>query len=205
MPCAVISGARGWVSIALYGRKRLDLLRRFLTFDNGTPSHDRLGIVFSRFDMDQFQQCFMNWVAGLHEAFEGVIAIDGKTLRRSFDIASNKAAIHIISAWACVQKPVLGQHKVYDTSNEITAVPRLPALVTIKGAVVTIDVMGCQSEICQQIIDQEGDYVIGLKGDQGGLREDVELFFDKCFERDIGGDFVKQGQTVDGDQGRVRA
>ena len=201
--CAVISGAQGWVSIALYGRKKLDLLRRFLPFEDGAPSHDQLGILFSRFDMEQFQGCFMNWIAGLHDTLEGVIAIDGKTLRRSFDTASNKAAIHMISAWACEQKLVLGQRKVDDKSNEITAIPELLALLTIKGAIVTIDAMGCQRKICQQIIDQEADYVIGLKGNQGSLREDVERFFDEHCERGIGGNFIKQSQTVDGDHGRI--
>ena len=106
--CAVISGAQDWVSIALYGRKKLDLLRRFLPFEDATPSHDQLGILFSRLDMDQFQRCFVNWVADLHGPLEGVVAIDGKTLRRSFDTGSNKAAIHMVSAWACEQKLVLG-------------------------------------------------------------------------------------------------
>ena len=133
--CAVISGAQDWVSIALYGRKKLDLLRRFLPFEDATPSHDQLGILFSRLDMDQFQRCFVNWVADLHGPLEGVVAIDGKTLRRSFDTASNKAAIHMVSAWACEQKLVLGQRKVADKSNEITAIPELLELLTIKGAI----------------------------------------------------------------------
>ena len=112
--------------------------------------------------MEAFQSCFIAWIASLHETFEGVIAVDGKTLRRSFDTGSNRAAIHMISAWACEacdQKRVPGQRKVDDKSNEITAIPELLAL---KGAIMTIDAMGCQRRICQQIIDQEADYVIGL-------------------------------------------
>jgi len=201
--CAVISGAQGWVSIALYGQKKLDLLRRFLPFEDATPSHDQLGILFSRLDMEQFQHCFMTWIGSLHEVLEGVIAVDGKTLRRSFDTPSSKAAIHMISAWACEQKLILGQRKVDDKSNEITAIPELLALLTIKGAIVTIDAMGCQRKICRQIIDQEANYVIGLKGNQGSLREDVELFFDEHVERGIGGDFIKQSETVDGGHGRI--
>jgi predicted transposase YbfD/YdcC len=201
--CAVISGAQGWVSIALYGQKKLDFLRRFLPFEASTPSHDQLGILFSRLDMDAFQRCFMTWVTGLHDTLEGVVAIDGKTLRRSFDTTSNKAAIHLVSAWACEQNLVLGQRKVDDKSNEITAIPELLALLTIKGAIVTIDAMGCQRKICQQIIDQEAEYVIGLKGNQGRLRKDVELFFDEHIARGIGGSFTKQSQTVDGDHGRI--
>ncbi|WP_419906276.1 ISAs1 family transposase [Hoeflea sp.] len=201
--CAVISGADGWTSVALYGEKKLELLRRFLSFENGTPCHDQLGILFSRLDMEAFQSCFISWISSLNEMFGGVVAVDGKTLRRSFDTGSGKAAIHMVSAWACDQQLVLGQRKVDDKSNEITAIPELLELLALKGAIVTIDAMGCQRKICQQIIDQEADYVIGLKGNQGSLHEDVELFFDEHLERDIGGDFVKQRQTVDADHGRI--
>jgi len=201
--CAVISGAEGWTSIALYGEKKLKFLRRFLPFKDGTPSHDQLGILFSRLDMEAFQRCFIAWVASLHETLEGVVAIDGKTLRRSFDTNSPKAPIHMISAWACDHQLVLGQRKVDDKSNEITAIPELLALLALKGAIVTIDAMGCQRKICQQIMDQEADYVIGLKGNQGSLREDVELFFDEHLERDIGAEFIEKSEAVDADHGRI--
>ena len=148
--CGVISGADGWTSIALYGQKKLEFLRRFLPFENGTPSHDQLGILFSRLDMEQFQSCFISWVASLNETLEGVVAVDGKTLRRSFDTNSNQAAIHMVSAWACGPKLVIGQRKVDDKSNEITAIPELLELLNIKGAIVTIDAMGCQREICKK-------------------------------------------------------
>ena len=180
--CAVISGADGWTSIALYGEKKLELLRRFLPFKDGTPSHDQLGILFSRLDIEAFQRCFAGWIASLHDVLEGVVAVDGKTLRRSFDTTTGKAAIHMISAWSCEQQLVLGQCKVDDKSNEITAIPKLLDLLALKGAIVTIDAMGCQRSICQQVIDQESDYVIGLKGNQGSLREDVEVFFDPKFD-----------------------
>ena len=149
--CGVISGADGWTSIALYGQKRLEFLRRFLPFENGTPSHDQLGILFSRLDMEQFQSCFISWVASLNETLEGVVAVDGKTLRRSFDTNSNQAAIHMVSAWACGPRLVIGQRKVDDKSNEITAIPELLELLNIKGAIVTIDAMGCQREICKKV------------------------------------------------------
>ena len=149
--CGVISGADGWTSIALYGQKRLEFLRRFLPFENGTPSHDQLGILFSRLDMEQFQSCFISWVASLNETLEGVVAVDGKTLRRSFDTNSNQSAIHMVSAWACGPKLVIGQRKVDDKSNEITAIPELLELLNIKGAIVTIDAMGCQREICKKV------------------------------------------------------
>ena len=147
--CGVISGADGWTSIALYGQKKLELLRRLLPYENGTPSHDQLGILFSRLDMEVFQSCFISWVASLNETLEGVVAADGKTLRRSFDTSSSRAAIHMVSAWACDQKLVLGQRKVDDKSNEITAIPELLELLKIKGAIVAIDAMGCQREICK--------------------------------------------------------
>ena len=153
--CGAISGGDGWVSIALYGQKKLELLRRFLPFENGTLSHDQLGILFSRLDIKVFQSCFISWVASLNETLEGVVAVVGKTLRRSFDTSKGLAAIHMVSAWACDQKLVLGQRKVDDKSNEITAIPELLELLSIKGAIVTIDAMGCQRKICQKIDDKE--------------------------------------------------
>ena len=162
--CGVISGANGWTPIALYGQKKLELLRRFLPYENGTPSHDQLGILFSRLNLEVFQSCFISWVASLNETLEGVVAVDGKTLRRSFDSSSSRAAIHMVSAWACDQKLVLGQRKVDDKSNEITAIPELLELLKIKGAIVTIDAMGCQRKICQKTCDKKANYVIGLKG-----------------------------------------
>ena len=142
----------------------------------------------------------------MHETLEGVVAIDGKTLRRSFDTGSNRATIHMISAWACEacdQKLVPGQRKIDDKSNEITAIPGLLTLLALKGAIMTIDAMGCQRRICRQIIDQQADYVIGLKGNQGSLRDDVELFPDEHPERDIGGEFIEESEAVDADHGRI--
>ena len=201
--CAVVSGADGWTSIALFGAKKLELLRRFLPFKDGTPSHDQLGILFSRLDIEAFQRCFAEWIASLHDVLDGVVAIDGKTLRRSFGTTSGKAAIHMISAWSCEPQLVLGQCKVDDKSNEITAIPKLLDLLALKGAIVTIDAMGCQRSICQQVIDQGSDYVIGLKGNQGSLREDVKVFFDEHLERNIGGQFVKSADTIEADHGRI--
>ena len=201
--CAVVSGADGWTSIALFGAKKLELLRRFLPFKDGTPSHDQLGILFSRLDIEAFQRCFAEWIASLHDVLDGVVAIDGKTLRRSFGTTSGKVSIHMISAWSCEPQLVLGQCKVDDKSNEITAIPKLLDLLALKGAIVTIDAMGCQRSICQQVIDQGSDYVIGLKGNQGSLREDVKVFFDEHLERNIGGQFVKSADTIEADHGRI--
>lgn len=201
--CAVISGADGWTSIALYGRKKISLLRRFLPYEHGTPSHDQLGILFSRLDMDAFQRCFAAWVSSLHDAFGDVVAIDGKTLRRSFNAADGKAAIHMISAWSCEHRMVLGQRKVDDKSNEITAIPELLRLLALQGAIVTIDAMGCQRAICQQVIDNDADYIISLKGNQGNLRDDVELFFDEYLQRGIGENFTSSSQDTEADHGRI--
>ncbi len=170
---------------------------------DGTPGHDQSGILFSRLDMEAFQRCFIAWVASLHETPEGVVAIDGKTLRRSFDTRSPEAPIHMISAWPCDHQLVPGQRKIDDRSNEITAIPELLALLALKGAIVTIDAIGCQRKICQQIMDQEAGYVIGLKGNQGSLREDVELFFDEHPERDTGAKFIEKSEAADAGHGRI--
>jgi predicted transposase YbfD/YdcC len=177
--CAVLSGADCWVEVALYGQQRLAFLRRFLAFKQGVPSHDQLGIVFAKLDAQQFQSCFIAWVERFTTAARGVVAVDGKTLRRSFDQAAGQGPIHMISAWSTRQRLVLGQRKVEDKSNEITAIPELLQLLELHGAVVTIDAMGCQRAIAAQIIEQEADYVLGLKGNQGKLNEDVALLFDE--------------------------
>ena len=201
--CAVLSGADDWVAIALYGQKKLGFLRRFLPYENGTPSHDQLGYLFGRIDEKRFQQCFINWVTCVRHAIKGVVAIDGKTLRRSFDKASNKGAIHMVSAWCSGQKLVLGQVKVNEKSNEITAIPELLDLLQIHGAIVTIDAMGCQRDIAVQIIDKKADYLFSLKGNQGTLREDVELFFEEQIERNYADTIVSCHETVEKSHGRI--
>lgn len=173
----VIAGCESWVEIARYGEKKLALLRRFRPFEDETPSHDQLGDIFAVLDAEQFQTCFVAWVTSLTGLDAGIIAIDGKTLRRSFQDGGAKAPIHMVSAWSAKQNLVLGQVKVADKSNEITAIPQLLDMLTIKGAVVTIDAMGCQLEIAAKIIEAEADYVLALKGNQGTLRDDVEEFF----------------------------
>ncbi len=174
---AVLADCDGWVEIARFGEKRLALLRRFRPFKDGTPSHDQLGAIFAALDAEQFQSCFIAWVSKLTGLSAGIIAIDGKTLRRSYQEGGAKAPIHMISAWSCGQNVVLGQAKVDAKSNEITAIPQPLDLLTIKAATVTIDAMGCQREIAAKIIAKEADYVLALKGNQGTLRDDVEEFF----------------------------
>lgn len=200
---AVLGGAETFVDIALFGEKKIGLLRRFRPFRDGTPSHDHLGDIFATLDAVQFQRCFVAWVAALTGAPADVIAIDGKTLRRSYQKKGAKAPIHMVSAFAARQRLVLGQVKVADKSNEIVAIPALLAMMAIEGAIVTIDAMGCQREIAQQILDQKADYVLALKGNQGTLRDDVELFAAEQKTNGFKDTKISRHETVDGDHGRI--
>jgi predicted transposase YbfD/YdcC len=200
---AVLGGADSFVDIARFGERKLDLLRRFLPFRDGTPSHDHLGDIFASLDAEIFQRCFVAWVAALTGLPEGVIAIDGKTLRRSHQKKGAKAAIHMVSAFAARQRMVLGQVKVADKSNEIVAIPALLDMMAIEGAIVTIDAMGCQRDIAKKIVDKKGDYVLALKGNQGTLREDVELFATEQKANGFKDTKVSSHKTVDGDHGRI--
>jgi len=177
--CAVLSGADDWVAIALYGEEKQEFLQNFRPFANGTPSHDQLGNVFSAIDPEQFQQCFVNWVTALQNAIKGVVALDGKVLRRSFDKAGKKGAINMVSAWCSEQNLVLAQTAVDKKSNEITAIPKRLDLLTIKGAIITIDAMGCQRDIARKIIEKEADYIFSMKGNQGNMHKDIKRFFKK--------------------------
>lgn len=200
---AVLAGAETFTDIARFGTKKLDLLRRFLPFTNGTPAHDHLGDIFATLDAEKFQQCFVAWVAALTGAPAEVIAIDGKTARRSVDKKGGKAAIHMVSAFAARQRLVLGQVKVAEKSNEIVAIPRLLDMMSIEGAVVTIDAMGCQRDIAKKVIDKKADYILALKGNQGSLRRDIELFVAEQKANGFGDTTVSRDQTVDGDHGRI--
>ncbi len=167
---AVLAGAETFTDIALFGEKKLDLLRRFLPFRDGTPPHDRLGEIFAVLDAEVFRRCFVSWVAAMTGVPAEVIAIDGKTSRRSAKKKGANDAIHMVSAFAAQQRLVLGQTKVDKKSNEIVAIPKLLNMLQIEGAIVTIDAMGCQREIAKKIIDKEADHVLALKGNQGTLR-----------------------------------
>ncbi len=200
--CAVLSGADCWVDVALYGRQRLAFLRRFLPFKHGVPSHDQLGIVFAKLDAKQFQSCFIGWVERFTTAVRGVVAVDGKTMRRSFDRAAGQGPIHMISAWSARQRLVLGQRKVDRKSNEITAIPKLLELLELRGAVLTLDALGTQRAIAAQIVAQEADYVLGLKGNQGTLHEEVALLFDEQ-QDGFAGHEVSEHRTRQKDHGRL--
>ncbi len=200
---AVLAGAETFTGIAQFGKDKLDLLRRLRPFANGAPDHDRLGEVFAALDAEQFQNCFVNWVAAMTGIPAGVIAIDGKTVRRSHHKKNGKAAIHMVSAFAARQRLVLGQVKVAEKSNEIAAIPRLLDMLAIEGAIVTIDAMGCQREIARKIIDKKADYMLALKGNQGTLRDDVELFVGEQKTNDFKEATISQHKSVDGDHGRI--
>jgi predicted transposase YbfD/YdcC len=199
---AVLAGAESFVEIARFGEKKLNLLRRFRPFRDGTPSHDHLGDIFAALDAEQFQRCFVAWVAGLTGVPVGVVAIDGKTVRRSGGKAG-KGAIHMVSAFAASQRLVLGQVKVAEKSNEIVAIPKLLDLLAIEGAIVTIDAMGCQRAIARKIIEKKADYVFGLKGNQGSLRDDVELLVNEQKARNFVDSKISRAETIDADNGRI--
>jgi predicted transposase YbfD/YdcC len=173
-----ICGADGWVEIEQFGQQKLDWLRQYLWLGNGIPSHDTFGRVFAQIDPEEFQASFMQWVKALHQVTQGqVIGIDGKQLRGSHDQHKGKRAIYMVSAWAAQNHLVLGQRQVAAQSNEITAIPELLRLLAIKGCIVTVDALGTQTKIAQQIIKAEGDYLLAVKHNQGKLYRDLEMLF----------------------------
>ena len=200
---AVLAGVETFTDIAKFGEKKLALLRRFRPFLNKTPAHDRLGEIFAALDAERFQHCFVAWAAALSGAPAGVIAIDGKTSRRSYQRKGALDPIHMVSAFAARQRLVLGQVKVAEKSNEIVAIPKLLDMLAIEGAIITIDAMGCQRQIAQTIIDKKADYVLALKGNQGTLREDVEIFIDEQKANLFRDSTISQDTTIDGDHGRI--
>jgi predicted transposase YbfD/YdcC len=197
----MLAGAEAFTEIALFGVKKLALLRRFRPFKDGTPDHGHLSDILAVLDADQFQRCFVSWVAALTGIPAGVIAIDGKTVRRSK--SAGKAAIHMVSAFAARQRLVLGQVKVAEKSNEIIAIPKLLEMLAIEGAIITIDAMGCQRDIAQKVIDKKADYVLALKGNQTSLREDVELFATEQKAKGFTDTTISRDTTIDGDHGRI--
>lgn len=201
--CAVICGADDFVAIAHYGRKKRKWFARFLDLKDGIPSHDRFNAILAAIKPAEFEQCLLSWITALHDITDGqVIAIDGKTLRRSFDAASGKAAIHMVSAWATANHISLGQVVVDAKSNEITAIPKLLEILDISGALVTIDAMGCQTEIARSILQGGGDYVLAVKGNQPTLHQGVAAYFDARLEDDFVGVKVRFCQTEEKGHGR---
>jgi predicted transposase YbfD/YdcC len=202
--CAVICACESWEDIAAYGRAKAVWFRAFLSLPHGIPSHDTFRRVFNRLNPEAFQRCFRSWIAALSQA-KGLkqIAIDGKTLRRSFDRAAGKAALHLVSAWATENHLTLGQVAVDAKSNEITAIPKLLDLLDLTGAVVTIDAMGCQKEIAQQIRRGGGHYVLALKENQPLLYADVARCWAQALEDGRPGQDYERHETLDKGHGRT--
>jgi len=201
--CAVIAGADDFVSIAQYGRQKKEWLAQFLDLRGGIPSHDRFNAIFAALNPAAFEKCLLSWITSLHEVSGGqVIAIDGKTLRRSYDAASSKAAIHMVSAWATANQISLGQVVTDEKSNEITAIPKLLEMLEIQGCLVTIDAIGCQVEIAEKIVERGGDYVLAVKGNQQTLHENIVRFFEEHVEDNFARVKAKQHQTSERGHGR---
>jgi predicted transposase YbfD/YdcC len=196
--CAVLCGAQGAVDMALFAREKEAFFREFLDMKNGPPSHDTFSRLFRLLDPDQFRAAFQRFMTAFSETCQGVIAVDGKVLRRSFDRASGKSALHMVSAWGCEQRMVLGQIATDAKSNEITAVPELLKMLSLKGAIVTVDALNCQRAIASQIVAQGGNYALALKGNQATLHADVSLYLD-----DPAREAVETHTTVDADNGRI--
>ena len=202
--CAVISGAEGWEDMEEYGQAQAEWFKQFLALPHGIPSHDTFRRVLSRLKPDELTQCFVRWTEALRASLDGeVVAIDGKTLRRSFDHAASKGAIHMVSAWANAHRLVLGQLKVADKSNEITAIPQLLQMLDLEGATVTIDAMGCQKEIAKTISEQGAEYVLALKDNHPTLHEEVHLLFEDIKAERLDDITSEHHTTSDADHGRL--
>jgi predicted transposase YbfD/YdcC len=209
--CGELAGAEGFADIALWGGMHLEFLRRFLPFARGIASHDALNDLFNALDHTAFRDCFVAWAESLRcampelagSAGPEVVAIDGKTSRRSFDTAKGRAALHLVSAWASAQRLVLGQEAIDDKENEIVAIPRLLQMLELKGALVTIDAMGCQKKIAQTIQERGADYLLPVKDNQPTLKDDIALFFTE--QRACGFEDAETffHQTTDNDHGRL--
>jgi predicted transposase YbfD/YdcC len=200
--CAAICGANSWTDVELFGHAKHEWFKGFLELPHGIPSHDTFGRVFALLDAERFQRCFVEWIQAVEQRTQGqIIALDGKQLRRSHDKTLGKKAIYMVSAWASENRLVLGQTKVDDRSNEITAIPRLLDMLEVSGCIVTTDAMGCQTAIAEKAIENDADYVFVVKENQGRLFETIQELFDDPDEmRWVDCDYHK---TVDKDHGRV--
>jgi len=202
--CAVICGADSWTEVEVFGWAKLEWLSQYLALPNVIPSHDTFGRVFSKLDPQALERCFAKWMAALAETSAGrLVAIDGKTLRRSFDRATNRAAIHMVSAWCETNRLVLGQLASEEKSNEIKAIPQLLKMLDIRDAVVTIDAMGCQKAIAEEIVQRGGHYLLQVKDNQPGLHDLVKGTFDELTGRGIAGVQCDFHEQTDAGHGRI--
>ncbi len=203
--CAVICGAETWVDIENFGKARIDWFRKFLPLPHGIASHDTFGRVFGLLNAEAFEACFFEWVQAVNQVIGGqLIAIDGKEVRRSLDRFLGKKAIHLVSAWADANRLILTQQKVDSKTNEITAIPELLEALELAGCIVTIDAMGCQKDIAEQIVDQQADYILAVKENHEHLYEDIEhvfgLYLQEPDPRQYVADYAK---TVNKGHGRI--
>ena len=196
--CATLCGGQTAVDMELFAETKEPFLRGFLQLERGLPSHNTFSRLFRHLDPDQFRATLQRFMAAFSEVCQGVIAIDGKVLRRSFDRASGKSPLHMVSAWGCEQRMVLAQIATGEKSNEITAVLKLLEMLSLKGTIVTADALNCQRAISQQIVAQDGDYALALKGNQGTMHDDVIRFLN-----DPGRRAGATDKTVEADHGRI--
>lgn len=202
--CATICGANGWEDIEHFAHAKRDWLRGYLDLPNGLPSDDTFRRVISRIDPHAFEQCFRHWIASVVEHTDGeLIAIDGKTLRGSYDSDDDKAALCMVSAWASRNRLIVAQEQVSDKSNEITALPKLLSALEISGCIITLDAMGTQRQIVEQITDAGGDYVLALKSNHPTLYEDVCTFFEEARAKAFQGIDHDYAEQTDGGHGRI--
>jgi predicted transposase YbfD/YdcC len=201
--CGSICGAESWRDFVLFGNSKLDFLRQYYPFENGIPSKNTYARVFAALNPEAFKSQFVEWVKSLQTVVNDVIAIDGKTLCNSINQATETSAIHMVSAFATEARLVLAQHKVDEKSNEITAIPKLLKLLDLRGHIVTIDAMGTQKAIAKQIIEQGGDYILALKGNQGTLHEDVRLFLEAEAQKTSSTAISDRYEEVDKGHGRI--
>ena len=201
---AVICGADSWVAIETYACAKRDGLEQFLPLPNGIPSHDTFARVFARLNPEQLQQSFEQWINSVTTALRGqVIALDGKTVRGSFNRSREQKVLQLVSAWASQHRVVLGQVKVEENSNEITAIPALLNLLEIAGCIITIDAIGCQQTIAQTIIDKKADYILSLKGNQGNLHKAVKQWFEQALKQGFEGIEYSYHETIEANHDRI--
>jgi predicted transposase YbfD/YdcC len=200
---AVCSNAKGWEAIEDFGHAKLDWLRQFVPLANGVPSHDCIEYVMTRLSPVQFRDCFMSWTQAVKDEANELIAVDGKTARGSRDRANRGHPLHMVTAWACESRLVLAQEATAEKSNEITAIPKLLELLELKGCIVTLDAMGCQRDIAHQIKQQDGDYVMGLKGNQSNLQEAVDDYFTTAKAHQFQSVPHDYSEEIDKDHGRL--
>lgn len=202
--CAVIAGADDFVAIAKFANTKKEWFAKFLDMTEGVPSHDRFNAILNAIKPEEFEPMLLQWITQLHKITDGqVIAIDGKTLRRSYDTATGKAAIHMVSAWATANHISLGQTVVDAKSNEITAIPKLLEMIDVSGGLVTIDAMGCQTEIAAKIVSEGADYCLAVKGNQPTLHKGIKAFFLDHLEDDFARIKVFEHYTKETGHGRI--